>query len=194
MGADDEWTVMINVTHAAPMLSTSTVNTVRAPPHHENDPLPGWWLPPLTAPALRASRSLTLAEPAQQWQWWHKTYLACSLCGALIVLIIKAQLTLTAKVFSLKMSLTLMMGPYDPLAMRPMICGHRGTVISLSLLNCNICPNHQLWAVLRCGLQYLETVLSRKFAVWELRQKDRDKSCRSPLRVWRLAGVLWRQL
>ncbi len=53
------------------------------------------------------------------------------LYNVVIVLIIMAELTLTAKVLSLGMSLTFKMGPYEPLAMKPRICEHRQTVISV---------------------------------------------------------------
>lgn len=58
------------------------------------------------------------------------------LYNAVIAIIIVAELTLTAKVLSLKMSLTFKMGPYEPLAMKPRICEHRGSVNSMFPLLC----------------------------------------------------------
>lgn len=57
-----------------------------------------------------------------------------------IALITVAELTLTAKVLSLKMSFTFKMGPYEPLAMKPRICEHRGSVNSVfALLRFKFC-------------------------------------------------------
>lgn len=61
------------------------------------------------------------------------------------------------------------------------------------LLFCNICFKDQFyWTFLHCGAEYLEMVLSRKYTVWEFRQKDRNES-RSPLCVCCLSAVLWGQ-
>lgn len=103
-----------------------------------------------------------------------------------VAMTVMAELTFTANILSLKTSLTFRMGPYEPLAMKPRICEHRRTVISVFLLFFLTLLNS--W-----GAEYLEMVSSRESTMWELRQKDRDESGKSSLFVWRLSRVLWRQ-
>lgn len=52
----------------------------------------------------------------------------------------RAQLTLIAKVLSLKVSFTFRMGPYEPLAMTPRICEYTGLVSYLSVAALMISP------------------------------------------------------
>lgn len=82
------------------------------------------------------------------------------------------------------------MGPNEPLAMKPRICKHR---IRPSYLS--VSPKERLLFASLTGLccrpQYLEMI--RTSAVWELGQKDRDKSRKSPVCAGRLSAVLWRQ-
>lgn len=94
------------------------------------------------------------------------------------------------------------MGPYDPLAMKPRTCEHRRTVtLMFPLLFFSLSVQLQTsalkilfsWTLLRCDLDHLEMVLSRKFTVRELWLKGRDESWRSLLSVWRLSAILCTQ-
>lgn len=90
--------------------------------------------------------------------------------------------TLTAKILSWKTSFTFRMGPQEPLAMKPRICGHTHhyPTIFITFVPCS--------AVVRST--YPEMVLLRKYTQRKLRHEERSWS---PLCTWCLGSVLWRQ-
>lgn len=71
------------------------------------------------------------------------------------------------------MSFTFRMGPYEPLAMKPRTCEHRGKGIPVfPLLYFPV----QL-TVVCLGPKYLEIILLSKHTLWELRHKDWGSVC-----------------
>lgn len=80
-------------------------------------------------------------------------------------------LTLTAKTLLLTLSFTFMMGPYEPLAMKPRTWEHkREEKLCFSRFGFRLCEHFVL-----CQ-HYLKKVLFRRLTLWELRHKDRGCS------------------
>lgn len=88
--------------------------------------------------------------------------------------------TLTAKTLSLQLSLTFMMGPYEPLVMKPRTWERKSEAVSATSASISLNRLLLLSFFFKFCRHYLKTVLFCSLTQWKLRHEDG---------VWRCLGV-----